>query len=171
MHINWAHVHLMINHFPVIGVPIGILLLAYALVRKSEEIKTVSLGLFVLIALITIPVFLTGEGAEDVVKHIPGVTETYIGRHEESAELTLILIEVLGFLALTGLVLFKFRGAIPKIVVILVLVMSLIAATAAGIIANRWTDLVCRNTGSDDGDARATTNKIAVISWLNRSMH
>jgi hypothetical protein len=81
------------------------------------------------------------------------------------------LIEVLGLIALTGLVLLNFRGSIPKIIMILVLVMSLIAATAAGITANRWTDPVCRNTGSDDGDARATTNKIAVISWLNRSMH
>ncbi len=136
MHINWAHVHVMINHFPVIGVFVSILLFAYALVRKSEEVKTVSLGMFVIIALITIPVFLTGEGAEDVVKHIPGVTETYIGRHEESAELTLILMEVLGGLALTGLVLLKLRGSIPRIIVILVLVMSLIAATATGITAN-----------------------------------
>ncbi len=136
MHINWAHVHLMINHFPVIGVLVGFLLFAYALVRKSEEVKAVSLGVFVLIALMTIPVFLTGEGAEDVVKHIPGVTETYIGRHEEIAELSLILMEVLGVLALTGLVLLKLRGFMPKIIVILVLVMSLIVATAVGITAN-----------------------------------
>ncbi len=136
MHINWAHVHLMINHFPVIGVLVSILLFVYALVRKSEEVKAVSLGMFVLIALATIPVFLTGEGAEDVVKHIPGVTETYIGRHEEIAELTLILTEVLGVLALTGLVLHKLRGFIPKIIVILVLVMSLIVATAVSITAN-----------------------------------
>jgi uncharacterized membrane protein len=136
MHINWAHVHLLINHVPVIGVFGGILLLAYALVRKSEEVKMVSLGVFVLIALVTIPVFLTGEGAEDVVKHIPGVTETYIGRHEELAELTLVLMEILGVLALTALVLLKLRGTIPTIIVILVLVMSLITATAVGITAN-----------------------------------
>ncbi len=136
MHINWAHVHLMINHFPVIGVLGGILLLAYALVKKSEEVKMVSLGVFVLVALVTIPVFLTGEGAQDVVKHIPGVTETYIGRHEELAELTLVLMEILGILALTALVLLKLRGAIPTIIVILVLVMSLITATAVGITAN-----------------------------------
>ena len=136
MHINWAHVHLMINHFPVIGVFGGILLLVYALVRKSEEIKMVSLGVFVLIALITIPVFFTGEGAEDVVKHIPGVTEAYIGRHEELAELTLVLMEILGVLSLTGLVLLKLKGSIPVIIVILVLVMSLITATFVGITAN-----------------------------------
>jgi hypothetical protein len=55
--INWAHIHLMINHFPVVGVMGAILLFLYALIRKSEEVKMVSLGLFVLVALITLPVY------------------------------------------------------------------------------------------------------------------
>jgi hypothetical protein len=136
MHINWAHVHLMINHFPVIGVLGGILLLGYALVRKSEEVKMVSLGVFVLIALITIPVFLTGDGAEDVVKKIPGVTATYINRHEEMAEYSLVLVELLGAAALAGLVLLKLKGAIPRLIIVLVLVLSLITAASVGLTAN-----------------------------------
>jgi len=87
---NWAHVHLMINHFPVIGVLGAILLLLYALVRKSDEVRMVSFGAFVLIALITIAVFFTGHGAEDVVKNVPGVTEASIGRHEEMADIALV---------------------------------------------------------------------------------
>jgi uncharacterized membrane protein len=136
MHINWAHVHLLINHFPVVGVFGGILLLGYALTRKSTEVSMVSLGVFVLIALITIPVFLTGEGAEDVVKKIPGVTETYIGRHEELAELSLALIEILGALALVGLIWLKRKGTIPQFIMILVLVMSVIMAAVVGFTAN-----------------------------------
>lgn len=61
--INWAHVHLIINHFPVAGVLGAMLLFLYGVVRKSREIKVVSLGVFVLLALITIPVFWTGEEA------------------------------------------------------------------------------------------------------------
>jgi hypothetical protein len=136
VHINWAHVHLMINHFPVVGVLGGILLLGYALARKSAELRMVSLGVFVLIALITIPVFLTGEGAEGVVKKIPGVTETYIGRHEELAELSLVLMEILGGLALTGLIWLKRKGTIPLFIMILVLVISLITAAVVGFTAN-----------------------------------
>ena len=136
MHINWAHVHLMINHFPVVGVFGGILLLGYAHVRKSEEVTMISLGVFVLIALITVPVFLTGEGAEDVAKKIPGVTEAYIGRHEELAELSLVLIEILGALALAGLIWLKRKGTIPPFVMILVLVMSLITSAVVGFTAN-----------------------------------
>ncbi len=136
MQINWAHVHLIINHFPVVGVLGGILLLVYALIRKSEEVKMVSLGVFVLIALMAIAVFFTGQAAEETVKKLPGVTEGYIGRHEEMAEYALILMEILGVLALTGLVLLKRLGAIPKLVVLLALVMSLITAAVVGFTAN-----------------------------------
>ena len=136
MNLNMAHVHLIINHFPVVGIFGAILLLLYALVRKSEEVKMVSLGVFVLIALVTIPVFLTGGGAEDVVKHIPGVTEEYIGRHEEAAEYTIVLMEILGAVSLAGLVLLKLKGAVPRLITVLVLVLSLITAAAVGLTAN-----------------------------------
>ncbi len=136
MQINWAHVHLMINHFPVFGIPGGTLLLVYALIRKSEEVKMVSLGVFVLIALAAFPVFFTGVAAQHVVKNIPGVTEAYIGRHEEMADLSIVLMEILGVLALAGLVFLRRLGAIPKSVVLLVLVMSLITAAVVGFTAN-----------------------------------
>ena len=133
---NWAHVHLMINHIPVIGIPGVILLLVYSLAQRNEEVKRVSFGLFVLIALMTFAVFFTGEAAQKVVKGLPGVTEAYIGRHEESAEYSLVLVEVLGLLALAGLVFRRRFGRIPNAIVVLVLVMSLIASAVAGLTAN-----------------------------------
>ena len=133
---NWAHVHLMINHFPVIGVLGAILLLVYALIRKSEEVKMVSFGLFVLIALITIAVFLSGHGAEDVVDKLPGVTEAEIGRHEEMADIALVLMEGLGAMALVGLFLLRRSGSIPMWLVLIVLVASLVTAAIVGLTAN-----------------------------------
>lgn len=133
---NWAHVHLIINHFPVIGILGAILLLVYSLVRKSEEVKMVSLGVFAIIALITLAVYFTGEAAEKVVKNLPGVTETYIGRHEEIASLTLVLMEILGITSLTGLVLLRHSGAIPKWVAVMILILSLITAAVVNLTAN-----------------------------------
>ena len=151
---NWAHVHLLINHFPVIGVLGAILLLVYSLVRKSEEVTMVSFGLFVLIALITIAVFFTGEAAEEVVKNLPGVTETYIGRHEEMAEPALVLIEALGVMALVGLFLLRRSGSIPRWVVGIVLVLSLVSATISSLTANLGGQI--RHTEiRNDPDARA----------------
>ncbi|HSQ78386.1 MAG TPA: DUF2231 domain-containing protein [Nitrospirota bacterium] len=133
---NWPHVHLMINHFPVVGVFGAITLLVYSLARKSEEIKRVSFGLFVLLALITLAVFFTGQAAEDTVKKLPNVTEASIGRHEEMADLTLVLMEILGIAALAGLLFLRRSGSIPKWIVVIVLLLSLITAALVGLTAN-----------------------------------
>jgi uncharacterized membrane protein len=136
MAINWAHVHLMINHIPVIGLLGTLLLLIYAVVRRSEEVKMVSFGVLVLIALMTIAVYVTGQAAEDMVKKIPGVTESFIGRHEEAADLALTGIEASGILALLGLVLRRRTGSLPKWSVIAVLVLSIISTIVVLYTAN-----------------------------------
>ncbi len=135
---NWAHIHLMINHFPVIGVLGALLVFGYGLVRKSDEVKLLGLGLFILIALVTIPVFLTGGAAEKVVKdlNLPGVTESSIGTHAEIALLAMALIELLGAVALGGLFLFRKSGALPQWYIALLLVMALVSAGTVGLTAN-----------------------------------
>ncbi len=151
---NWAHVHLIINHFPVIGMPGALLVLGYGLARKSGEVKLLGLGLFVLIALITIPVFFTGGEAEKIVKDLPSVTEASIGTHAEMATLALALIELLGAAALGGLFLFRKTGVIPQWYIALVLIIALASAGIAGLTANlggqiRHTEIrEVRGTGS-----------------------
>ena len=58
---NWAHIHLSLNHLPVVGTFFGVLLLLLALLRKSEELKRGSLGVFALTALLALPIYFTGE--------------------------------------------------------------------------------------------------------------
>lgn len=123
---NWAHVHIAINHAPVIGIIFGFLLLTYAMVRKSEELKKASLGIFVIIALIAIPVYFTGGGAEEVVEHLPGVSESIIERHEDSAFSTFVMVEILGLLTLGGLFLYRRPQTLSNWFVILSLVLSII---------------------------------------------
>jgi len=134
--INGAHLHLMINHFPVVGIIFIMLLFLYGLAKGSEEIKKVSLGAFVLLALMTMPVYLTGGGAETVVKNLPGVTEAFVGRHEEMAGLSLVLIEVLGIACCAGLIFFRRSATIPKWFIALVLVLSFSASAVVGLTAN-----------------------------------
>ncbi len=133
---NWPHVHLMINHIPVIGIPGAALLLICALVGKSEDVKKASMGLLVLIALMTFAVYFTGDMAQKTVKKLPGVTEMYIDRHEEMADWTLVLTEILGVFSLAGLAFQRRLRRIPNAVAALVLVLSLITAVAAGVTAN-----------------------------------
>ena len=100
---NGAHWHLVLNHLPII-IPIAalvILLISYA-VDKPDFVRAAYL-LFVLGALATLPAFLTGEGAEEVVEGLAGIDENYIHVHEEAAEVFAFGNYALGLLALTAL--------------------------------------------------------------------
>jgi hypothetical protein len=44
-----------------LGTILGALLLAFGLIKNNEEIKQVNLGIFVIIAVLTLPVYFTGE--------------------------------------------------------------------------------------------------------------
>ena len=55
------HVHIVLNHFPVVGVNFGLLCLALSMVVRSNDLRRLALGIFVLIALLAIPVYLTGR--------------------------------------------------------------------------------------------------------------
>jgi hypothetical protein len=103
---NYAHIHLILNHMPVLGIGFGIVLMIYGFIRKSDEVKRVSLGVFVLAALITIPVYLTGEPAEEVVENLAGVSEAFIDPHQDWGFQSLILMEITGALALLNLIFF-----------------------------------------------------------------
>ena len=99
----------MLNHIPVLGTAFGLALLAWALFKRSEELKRVSLGVLVIVALFAIPAYLTGEPAEEAIEHLPGVNEEAIEEHEDAAKFAFAGVLVLGAVALGALILFR-RG-------------------------------------------------------------
>ena len=99
MPLDAAHVHLMLNHLPVIGAPLLLLLLAIGLLRDSRELVTVSLVLVVGLAAATGLVYLTGEPAEELVEHAPWFRDALAEAHEEQATVSLVAVLVTGALA------------------------------------------------------------------------
>jgi len=100
---NAPHWHLAINHLPVVGVFLVMLLLGYALVRGRGELYGVSLGALVLLALGTVPVFFTGRSADEALMEIPDVSDKLIRLHEAAANIAFIGVGVLGVVALAVL--------------------------------------------------------------------
>ena len=99
---NQAQIHLLFNHWPIIGVMIGlILLLAGKFFPKTQSSRS-GLMVLVLAALLAIPALLSGEGAEEIVED-QGVSKEVIHEHEEGAEKAFWAMEVLGVLALLAL--------------------------------------------------------------------
>jgi hypothetical protein len=98
-----AHIHLLFNHIPILGSIFGLLLLVYAMYRGSDEVRNVCFGVFVVTALITIPVYLSGDGAARIVSPLPGVSEDLIRQHDSAATITMVAIELLGIASLLSL--------------------------------------------------------------------
>lgn len=107
---NQTHIHLLLNHFPIIGTLIGSCLLLWGIIKKNENIKSISAVLLACMALVAIPVFLTGEPAEESVEHIGGISEQVIELHEEAAEIAIWLMGITGLVSLAAL-LMSFRKA------------------------------------------------------------
>lgn len=125
---NSTHIHLLLNHVAILGAVFSIMLLIVGIVRKNETMLAIALTGFVIAALSAIPVFLTGEPAEESVEHLAGVVKATIEEHEESAEVSIWFIELLGALSLAGLIFRKRSLMTKKVFMIPLLALSLISA-------------------------------------------
>jgi uncharacterized membrane protein len=100
---NLAHIHLLLNHFPTIGMIVGLGLFVVAILAKSDHLKSGSLGIFFCIALLSIPTFATGTSARLALAKTPEVSTAMIDTHETAAFEALWLMELTGALAWLGL--------------------------------------------------------------------
>ncbi len=100
---NLAHLHLILNHIPVVGIPLAIVFLIYGMYSKNLSSQRFSLFILIGLTVMMVPVYLTGAPAEKFVEHLPGVAESFIEAHEDAALYSLILSLMTGMLALLGL--------------------------------------------------------------------
>ncbi len=154
---NWAHVHLAVNHLPVIVVPVALALLAFAVVRKSADLTNVSLGLLVIAAVLGGGVFLTGEPAEEVVEDLPGISTAAIEEHEEAAEVAAIATGLAGLLGLWVLVARRRGRQAP---IWLLAATFVVALVAAGLMA-RAANLGGHIRHSEIADATTVSETVA----------
>jgi hypothetical protein len=100
---NLAYLHLLLNHFPTIGFGVGLGLFLVAVFAKSEDLKRASLVIFVMVALLTIPVYVTGSAAQGVIKGDSGVSDTLVTAHKDDALLAFVFMQLTGLAAWLGL--------------------------------------------------------------------
>ncbi|HET9012130.1 MAG TPA: DUF2231 domain-containing protein, partial [Gemmatimonadaceae bacterium] len=129
---NIAHLHLALNHFPVVGSIIVALLFALALRRRSDELGRAALLLAALVGAVSIAVYFTGEPAEELIERLPGVSEAVTEQHEEAALVATLVVGALG--ALSAVVLGMHRGhrALSRRTTGAALALALVACGAMG---------------------------------------
>ena len=81
-----------------------------------------------------VPVFFTGEGAEEAIEHLPGVSENVIEKHEALAKVAFGLVVAAAIVSLIGLLFYRqaaIRRAIRPLVLILAFATSVIMVVTA----------------------------------------
>jgi hypothetical protein len=128
MQLNGAHIHLLLNHVPVIGMVGAVVVLLWAVVADSDAVRRLALFVLLLVGISAVPAFYSGEGAERVVKHMPGVEQQRIEDHEAAGKWGLGIGILAGLFALAGLV--ARRGkSVPRGLVGVALVLALFGST------------------------------------------
>lgn len=105
---SYAHLHLLVNHLPVIGPVFGLGLFLFALWRGSNELIKASLGVFVVIGAVAIAVYFTGDPAAHEIRNLPDYSREITHRHEDAALIATIATGVFGAVSLW--ILYVFRG-------------------------------------------------------------
>src|SRR5260370_26257258 len=111
---NLPHAHLLLNHFPTIGMIVGLGVFVLAIAAKSDDLKRASLGIFFIIALLSIPAFATGTAAQLALANTPEVSKTVIETHESAAFVALWFMELTGALAWVGLWQYRRFSRVPQ---------------------------------------------------------
>src|SRR5262245_45514372 len=134
---NPAHLHIILNHIPVLWTVLGVIILLVAVARGSGDAKNAALALLILSALVAVPTSRSGESAAEIIGAFVDVPDGLIHAHETWAFWSLGAKLVLGFFALVCLILYHRSRDIPRGWTTFILVLSLLGSSLLG-----WTALL-----------------------------
>jgi hypothetical protein len=137
--VNIAHLHLIMNHVPTVGsvVALGLLLLAF--IRRNEQLKHAALELLFVIAVLTLPVYVSGVAAHFQLREVAEISNDAVMAHQDAALIGFAVMEFAGFVAWVALWQWRRRGRagrglVPAAAVLLALALVIMgrAATLGG---------------------------------------
>lgn len=173
---NFAHLHLVMNHVPTIGsvAALGLLFLGYA--RRNEHLKHVGLELLFVIALLTLPVYVSGVAAHYELREVTGVSDDAIRVHQDAALIGFSVMEFAGFVAWVALWQWRRRGQAARGLVPAAMVLLLVALAVMARAANlggeiRHPEILAGGAAAQAGDPQRfmtyAINQVAVYSrWV-----
>ncbi|MGL5111606.1 MAG: hypothetical protein ACRC6O_03085 [Flavobacterium sp.] len=141
---NEAHVHLVVNHFPIIGTILGFGVLVFGLILKNNSVKNTAFFLFIVAAVFAAVSMNTGEGAEELVEDMPTIGREIIHEHEEMAEKLALALYVLGVTSAVGFYLDYKKAKHSNLVAYFAIVIAIVAV------------ILAQQTGTTGGEIRHT---------------
>ena len=108
--VNVAHLHLLLNHVPTVGSVVALGLLLLALVRRDEPLKHAGLEVLFVIAVVTLPVYMSGVAAHLELRDRPELSDNAMRVHQDAALAGFAVTEFAGFVAWIALWQSRRRG-------------------------------------------------------------
>ena len=130
MNLNPAHWHLLVNHLPIIGSLIGLFILGYGILSKTEVVVKMSYWLFIVLAVFAVIAKQTGEQAEGFIMNAKLADETLIEPHAQAADFAQWAMIILGLTALAALFINRLKKL--KIIPIIIFIIALVASGLMG---------------------------------------
>ena len=171
---NFAHLHLIMNHVPTIGsvAALGLLFLGYA--RRNDHLKHVGLEVLFVIALLTLPVYVSGAAAHGELRNVKEVSDDAIRVHQDAAIIGFTLIEFAGFVGWVALWQWRRHGRAARGMVPASTVLLLLSLAVMGWVANiggeiRHPEILAGGVAAPAGDPQRfmawSINQVAVYSY------
>jgi hypothetical protein len=124
---NQAHIHLIVNHVPIVGSLFAAVLLGVGLLRQNGSLIKAGLGAVLAAGVLCLPAQLTGEGAAAIVQNMPRVSRALIHNHAEAAEIGFWALEGAATLALLSLLMLKNNSPKARLLSLLTLVVAVVS--------------------------------------------
>ena len=123
----WSHVHMILNHFPTVGLTLTLVLFIAGLVMKNDGLKRVSLVLFTICGILGAPTYVTGAAAMWALKDMPGgISQAAINAHRDMALLSLFGLAFTGVTAYFELWRYRYLNKFSNRMLYLVLTFAVI---------------------------------------------
>jgi uncharacterized membrane protein len=132
---DWPHIHIMINHFPVILAVMGALAALLGMVRGRRGVWLYACASLTIAALTVIPTYFTGEPAQHALNRPWYVGRNAIHTHEDAALIAALLVGLAGLVALVAwrrLVRYPRELSLPSGLRAAVVITAVVAAVAIG---------------------------------------
>ena len=100
---SWAHLHILVSVFPSFGLVIVLGFYLAGFLAGNEGIRRTCLVLFVLLALLSIPTFLSGQGSMAAASEIPKISKIMMSFHYGWGIAALVVLILTGVAALFDL--------------------------------------------------------------------
>lgn len=121
---NQTHLHLLINHLPVFGSLMGLIVLIYGIVSKSDQVRIAAYLVLIVSAIGGTIAYFTGDNAAETIRDLPDVSKDMIETHANAAFFALIAFALVGVVSLLAIFMTR-RQVRTKLMTYVVLILTL----------------------------------------------